>query len=222
MSADLDGSIVVFPVHGRVQVMVDGGKDYIVSYQHTIPDLYPALVLKMTSRIDKDIFPYGDVLPKVRIERGKQPERIIHVLPGKSSHDLPQLPRRMVFCIKLHPNTDSLLKKFIGTGVPFGIFFRAFPKPVYHILYGHGLHLLFSLPVRFFWLPNRIQTGLLKSNFMFIIFPPGFSFSFCRQRSRSVSVRYAPDSAGIPCALAHSIKQVNQNIKYIYQMYIHT
>ena len=38
-----------------------------MSDQRAVPDLYPALVLKMTSRIDKDIFPYGDVLPKTRL-----------------------------------------------------------------------------------------------------------------------------------------------------------
>ena len=55
MSADLDGRIVVFSVHSRVQVMVDGGKDYIVSNQHTIPNLYPALILEVTAGVDKHL-----------------------------------------------------------------------------------------------------------------------------------------------------------------------
>ena len=83
MSADLDGSIVVFPVHGRVQVMVDGGKDYIVSYQHTIPDLYPALILEVTAGVDEHIPPNGDIFPEVRIERGEQPEVGGNLLPGQ-------------------------------------------------------------------------------------------------------------------------------------------
>ena len=113
MSADLDGSIVVFPVHGRVQVMVDGGKDYIVSYQHTIPDLYPALILEVTAGVDEHIPSDGNVFPEVRIERGEQAEGRINFLPGQPSHDLPDLLRGMVLIVQLHSQPDGLLARVI-------------------------------------------------------------------------------------------------------------
>lgn len=51
MSANPDGRVVVFGVHSRVQVMVDGGKDYIVPNQRAIPNLNPALILKVTGGV---------------------------------------------------------------------------------------------------------------------------------------------------------------------------
>ncbi len=54
--------------------MVDGSRDYIMPNQRTVPKLDPILTLEVTAGVDEHIPANGNVLPKVRIERGEQPE----------------------------------------------------------------------------------------------------------------------------------------------------
>ena len=65
MSANLNRRVVVFPVHSRVQVVVNGGKDYVMSNQRAISNLNPALVLEVTAGVDEHIPPNGDIFPEV-------------------------------------------------------------------------------------------------------------------------------------------------------------
>ena len=57
MSANLNRRVVVFPVHSRIQVMVNGGQDCVVSNQRAVPDLNPALILEVTAGVDEHIPP---------------------------------------------------------------------------------------------------------------------------------------------------------------------
>ena len=106
MSADFNGCIVVFSVHSGVQIVIDGGKDYVMSNQRAVSNLNPALVLEVTAGVDEHIPPNGDIFPEVRIERGEQPEVGGNLLPGQppaprplahppgrpGSHPLPSCP----------------------------------------------------------------------------------------------------------------------------------
>ena len=51
--------------------MVEGGENGVVPDERVIADRDPALVLKAAPGVDEDPLPQGDVLPEVRVERGK-------------------------------------------------------------------------------------------------------------------------------------------------------
>ena len=64
----------------RIKMMIQRCQDYVVADQRVVSDRYTALVLKLASGVDENIFSHMDVFPAVRIERRKQAEAVIH--PG--------------------------------------------------------------------------------------------------------------------------------------------
>ena len=63
MLPQLDGCIMVFTALARIEVVVDGGQDNIVTNQAPIPNLDAPLILKMTAGIDKNILANADIFP---------------------------------------------------------------------------------------------------------------------------------------------------------------
>lgn len=63
MLPQLDGGIMVFTALARIEVVVDGGQNNIVTNQAAIPNLDAPLILKMTAGIDKNILANADIFP---------------------------------------------------------------------------------------------------------------------------------------------------------------
>ena len=63
MLPQLDGCIMVFTALARIEVVVDGGQDNIVTNQAAIPNLDASLILKMTAGIDENILANTDIFP---------------------------------------------------------------------------------------------------------------------------------------------------------------
>ena len=63
MLPQLDGCIMVFTALARIEVVVDGGQNNIVTNQAAIPNLDAPLILKMTAGIDKNILANADIFP---------------------------------------------------------------------------------------------------------------------------------------------------------------
>ena len=54
----------------RLSAMVDRRQHDLRPDQRAVPDIDPALILKMASAVDKNIFADVDIFPTVRIKRG--------------------------------------------------------------------------------------------------------------------------------------------------------
>ena len=63
MLPKLDGGIMVFTALARIEVVVDGGQNNIVTNQAPIPNLDAPLILKMTAGIDENILANADIFP---------------------------------------------------------------------------------------------------------------------------------------------------------------
>lgn len=101
--------------------MVDRCQHHVVSYQRTITDRDAALILKMTAGINKDIFPYCNILTKVCIKGWEQTEVIFQFFSGQPPHHLPDFLWRMIVIIQFHANAYRFLTKLTEDTLPLWI-----------------------------------------------------------------------------------------------------
>ena len=73
----------------RIQIMVEGCQHDAVSDQGAVSDHDAALILKFAVRIDKNVFPDGDVLAEIRVKRREQTEIPVNRFSGMSNHMVP-------------------------------------------------------------------------------------------------------------------------------------
>ena len=120
MVSDGDGRVVVFPVLGGVQVMIDRRQNNVVANQRAIANRNSALVLKVTARIDEDVFTELDVLSKVSIKRRKHTKGWINRIPGNLFHQLNDFFGRMISRVQFHLQLQVFLADFIESGSALG------------------------------------------------------------------------------------------------------
>ncbi len=111
----------------RHKAMVDGGKYYHVPYQGAISNSDTALILKTAAGVDEDIFPYGDILSKVGIERRKHCKRWVNGFSRQSGHQVPYLIRGMVRGVQFGRYPHGFLTAFKQKVMLFCSRFHAFP-----------------------------------------------------------------------------------------------
>lgn len=67
----------------RIHVVIKCGENHVVPNQATVAQCHSTLVLEMAAGIDKHIFSYMDIFPKISIKRRKYPESVVY-WPTKS------------------------------------------------------------------------------------------------------------------------------------------
>ena len=61
------------------EAVIQSRHHHAMPYQCSVADKDTALVLKLATRVDKDILPYVDIFSEVGIKRWEQTERIVYL-----------------------------------------------------------------------------------------------------------------------------------------------
>ena len=64
------------------EAVIQSRHHHAMPYQCSVADKDTALVLKLATRVDKDVLPYMDILSEVGIKRWEQTERIVYLAVG--------------------------------------------------------------------------------------------------------------------------------------------
>ena len=104
--------IGVAAVFGR-KAMVKRGKHHIMSYLATIAKCHPTMILKVTTRIYKHPFTYGDILAEIGVKWRKYPERIGHTVAEKLRKQLAYLIGCIISRIKFEGYTPRLITHLV-------------------------------------------------------------------------------------------------------------
>lgn len=99
ISADMDGGRNEILPMCRIQIVIQSGKDYIVTNLRTVSYGDSSLILKFTSGIEEYMFSYCKVFSTVCIKRRKQTECLIYGFTGQLFHKPPDFLRGMIAAI---------------------------------------------------------------------------------------------------------------------------
>ena len=89
--------------------MVECGKHDVVSDLTSVADIHPAMVLKMTTGIDKHILAQMNVFAKIRIKRREHPQRRVNRPPEQARQQVAHLLGRMVGAVEGKRNAAGLI-----------------------------------------------------------------------------------------------------------------
>ena len=100
--------------------MVQRGEYNGMAYLATVADCYTAVILKMTAGIYEHIPADGYIFAEIGIERGKQPERGIHLPAEQTRYKCANLIGRMICRVEFKRNPPRLLAHFVHKGANIG------------------------------------------------------------------------------------------------------
>ena len=75
----------------RLETVIDGRKDHLMTYEASVTYEDPALVLEAAARIDEDPSPNREVLPEISIDWREQAEIVRDIFSYELGHEAPKL-----------------------------------------------------------------------------------------------------------------------------------
>ena len=97
--------------------VVERGEDHVVSDLAPVADRHAPVVLEMAAGVDKDILAEGDVLPEIRIERRKDPQRLRHPAAEQLGEQRTHLLGRMVGRVQAERDAARLVAHLVHEAV---------------------------------------------------------------------------------------------------------
>ena len=99
--------------------MVERGKDHIMPDLASVAYRDSAVILKMTTGVDKHIFAYGDVFTEIRIEGWENAQRLRNFIAEQLGQQPAHFIRRMISRIQVERDATGLVTHLVHETVDF-------------------------------------------------------------------------------------------------------
>lgn len=99
--ANMNGSMMQVLAFCGVVVVVEGSHYHAMTYQTAIANIYPPLILKVATGVDKHILTDMDIASEVGVERGEEAEILVYLLLGDPPENFADLLGRMELAVEL-------------------------------------------------------------------------------------------------------------------------